>query len=157
MAPKYRTNKVKHEHKIIPGIRALLERMADCPAIQAIIPGVISPNRSLRGLEITCQYPTDSGLRLLAKSRGAVQEVFVVTDRPATVQEWLTSSGLVRAAAVDSPDPPLPPAPPQPDRFAILDLDYACALCGRPIRAGTRALRHSQPYTFVHVRCQKRP
>ena len=75
------TSKIKTEHSMIKGLLKLLESIEDWEEIQGIIPGLIKPSKS-SGIELTIQYITQSGVKCLAKSDGAVQEVFFVSSTP---------------------------------------------------------------------------
>lgn len=95
-AQRYRSNKVKRMHSIIEGLLPILEAMAEHPAIAQINPGRISANRRAGDRNITVQYFTASGLRLLARNPSSIQEVFVVTSEPEAVKSWLLQRGLVQ-------------------------------------------------------------
>ena len=73
--------KLKVEHSIIDGVRALLERLlADNPEIRAVIPGVIRRVRDARGkVRVHLTVPTANGWKAIALSAGARQELFVST------------------------------------------------------------------------------
>ncbi|HEY8910511.1 MAG TPA: DUF2103 domain-containing protein [Desulfosporosinus sp.] len=95
---KYRRNKVKREHGIIQNALLWLENLGRLSEVTDIIPGVIDVSHSSeRG--IVYKYVTQTGCKLLLKSNGSIQEVFVVTKTPARVQEW-----------VEKEFPPDPPA-----------------------------------------------
>ncbi len=75
-------DKLKIEHSIIDGVRALLERLlADNPGeIRTVIPGVIRPVRDARGrIQVRVTVPTQNGWKAIALSAGARQELFVST------------------------------------------------------------------------------
>ncbi|MGI6082282.1 MAG: DUF2103 domain-containing protein [Limnochordia bacterium] len=95
-AQRYRTNKVKRMHSILEGLLPILEAMAECPDIDQINPGRISASRRAGNYTVTVQYFTSSGLKLLARSPSGVQEVFVVTSEPETVERWLLESGITQ-------------------------------------------------------------
>ena len=81
-------NKLKIEHSIIDGLRAVLERLlAQNPeTVRSIVPGRISPVRDARGaVKIRITVPTQNGWKAIALSAGARQELFVST--PMTQQE----------------------------------------------------------------------
>lgn len=92
---RYRTNKIKRMHGIIHNLLPVLTAMATHPAITQINPGRISGNRRAGDHNITVQYFTDSGLKLLARSPSSIQEVFIVTAKPEEVKSWLLEQGLV--------------------------------------------------------------
>jgi hypothetical protein len=73
---------------MIKGLLKFLESIEDWEEIQGIIPGLIKPSKSSE-LELTIQYITPSGLKCLAKSDGAVQEVFFVSSTPEALKTKL--------------------------------------------------------------------
>ncbi len=75
-------NRLKVEHSIIDGVRAILEDLlASNPAIRSVIPGVIRPVRDARGkMKVRVTVPTQNGWKAIALSAGARQELFVSTD-----------------------------------------------------------------------------
>ncbi|TGE36777.1 hypothetical protein E4K67_16820 [Desulfosporosinus fructosivorans] len=85
---KYRRNKVKREHGIIQNALLWLENLGRLSEVTDIIPGVIDVSHSSeRG--IVYKYETQTGCKLLLKSNGSIQEVFVVTKDPICVQNWV--------------------------------------------------------------------
>jgi len=94
---RYRQNKIKREHTIIDGILPVLEAIAQHPHVHGITPGRINKRSSSRNATVTVQYRTEAGLKLLARTTTAVQEVFVVTDHPDQVLEDLIARRLVKA------------------------------------------------------------
>jgi hypothetical protein len=76
---RHRENKVKKMHTIIGGYEQVLDDLGSIPQVRSVITGVISPHKSERE-EMTFQYFTNSGLKLLAKTTEAIQEVFVVCE-----------------------------------------------------------------------------
>lgn len=90
--------KLKVEHSIIDGVRAVLERLlADNPEIRSVIPGRISPVRDARGaVKIRVTVPTTNGWKAIALAAGARQELFIST---AMSQERLEAA-LLRAIEV---------------------------------------------------------
>ena len=96
---KYRRNKVKREHGIIQNALLWLENLGRLSEVTDIIPGVIDVSHSSeRG--VVYKYETQTGCKLLLKSNGSIQEVFVVTRNPVCVQEWVK-----KEFPVDSPQP----------------------------------------------------
>jgi hypothetical protein len=76
-------SKIKYEHGMIDGLQDLLERIEPWESIVSIIPGEIRPARgSDSGIHLHVKYPTQSGIKVLAKSTTAVQEVFFVSKQP---------------------------------------------------------------------------
>ncbi len=85
---KHRRHKVKREHSIIQNGLDWLEDLGSNPEVNDIIPGVIETSRSPeRG--VIYKYETTTGCKLLLKSNGSVQEVFVVTKNPHWVRKWV--------------------------------------------------------------------
>src|SRR5258708_13485632 len=72
----------KNEHRIIDGVRAILEELlAANPGIRSVIPGVIRPVRDARGkVRVRVTVPTQNGWKAIALSAGARQELFVSMD-----------------------------------------------------------------------------
>lgn len=83
------SSKIKYEHHIIKDVRAFLESIEDWGEIKSIIPGRISPRKASHELLVTSQYTLKNGLKCLAKSGAAVQELFFVTDEPEILSEKL--------------------------------------------------------------------
>ncbi len=75
-------NRLKIEHSIIDGLRALLERLLEQnPDIRSIIPGRISPVRDARGkIQVRITVPVSNGWKAIALSQGARQELFISTE-----------------------------------------------------------------------------
>jgi hypothetical protein len=150
---KYRAGKIKREHSVIEKVWPVLEHMAACDLITSIIPGPISPLNS-KGLEVTFQRFTDTGLRLLAKNGSAVQEIYVVTAHKEATLAW-----LAQAAIVDWQPAPKKPSGPDgtarsPRKTVVVPSDMICETCGRLIAAGSRAVQLGRKhYYYVHVRC----
>lgn len=73
--------KLKVEHSIIDGVRALLETLlADNPQIRSVIPGVIRPVRDAKGsVKVRITVQTLNGWKAIALSAGARQELFIST------------------------------------------------------------------------------
>jgi hypothetical protein len=73
--------KLKVEHSIIDGVRALLETLlADNPQIRSVIPGVIRPVRDAKGsVKVRVTVQTMNGWKAIALSAGARQELFIST------------------------------------------------------------------------------
>ena len=80
MRLRTKQNKLKIEHSIIDGLRAVLERLLADDEIRSIIPGVIKPVRDARGaVKIRVTVPTQNGWKAIALAAGARQELFVST------------------------------------------------------------------------------
>lgn len=76
------SSKIKRQHSIIDGLAELLETIESWEEIQSIVPGRISATRSRQALTLTIQYNTPSGVKCMAKSGPAIQEVFIATPKP---------------------------------------------------------------------------
>lgn len=79
---RYIKRGVKRQHQVIEGILEILEDMAKIDGVKKIIPAKISysSSRSISQPKIKFQRETVSGFKLIAHSKGAVQEIFVVVD-----------------------------------------------------------------------------
>lgn len=153
---KYRAGKIKREHSVIEKVWPVLEGMAACDLITSIIPGPISPLNS-RGLEVTFQRFTDTGLRLLAKNGSAVQEIWVVAPEKEAALRWLADANIVDwQPEPKRPKPSGNTSAPTPKKTVTLPSDMTCEVCGRLMMAGTRAVQMGRrQYYYVHVRCAK--
>ncbi|MCA6213703.1 hypothetical protein GBV73_10935 [Thermococcus sp. 101 C5] len=85
--PKYFKRGVKREHHFLKGLEKPLEEIASIPGVKKVIPGRIYASDS-RGFEIKVTRETHAGLKLVAKSDGSVQEVFLVVDREQREFVW---------------------------------------------------------------------
>jgi len=74
-------NKLKVEHRIIPGVQAFLERFLERnQEIRSVIPGVIRKVRDARGpVQVRVTAPTMNGWKAIALAAGQRQELFVST------------------------------------------------------------------------------
>jgi hypothetical protein len=91
-------DRLKIEHSIIDGVRAILEELlAGNPAIRSVIPGVIRPVRDARGkVKVRVTVPTQNGWKAIALSAGARQELFISTDlSKEDVERALSAAGAV--------------------------------------------------------------
>lgn len=97
MPNKHRHDGVKEEHTIVQGLRKKLRKIATCPYIQAVTPGRISAAATgSKQPVIVFQYFQDTGMKLLGKAPGNVQEIFVVTANKEATLDWLVTAGLVQ-------------------------------------------------------------
>ncbi|MEI7603507.1 MAG: DUF2103 domain-containing protein [bacterium] len=77
----YRRNNVKREHSTIKGIIPILEKIAELDYVKSIVPGRIKPiSGSYPKCVLEYKTKTDTGIKCLAKSERATQEVFIVTS-----------------------------------------------------------------------------
>jgi hypothetical protein len=91
---RHRDGKLKVMHTIIGDFGKILRQMAQLDEVDSILTGTISPSKSYRD-SLTFQYFTDNGLKLLAKTTTAVQEIFVVAKEPEVLLDELIKMGLV--------------------------------------------------------------
>lgn len=79
---KYIKRGVKRQHEIIKDILPILEDIADIEGVRKVVPARISysPKRGINQPEIKFQRETPSGFKLMAHSKGAIQEIFVVVE-----------------------------------------------------------------------------
>ncbi|BAD86342.1 hypothetical protein, conserved [Thermococcus kodakarensis KOD1] len=85
--PKHFKRGVKREHHFLKGLEKPLEEIARIPGVKKVIPGRIYASDS-RGFEIKVTRETQTGLKLVAKSDGSVQEVFLVVDKADRKGVW---------------------------------------------------------------------
>ena len=78
--PRHFKRGVKREHHFLKGLERPLEEIAQIHGVKKVIPGRIYASDS-RGFEIRVSRETKTGLKLIAKSDGSVQEVFLVVDK----------------------------------------------------------------------------
>lgn len=73
--------KLKIEHSILDGVRAMLGKLlAQNPEIRSVIPGVIRQVRDAKGeVKVRVTVPTGNGWKAIALSDGARQELFIST------------------------------------------------------------------------------
>ena len=83
------SSKIKYQHDMIKGLRKLLEQIEPWGEIKSIIPGEIRPTKSVIQLKLDVQYDTPSGVKCLARSGSAVQEVFIITSQPEQFKQLL--------------------------------------------------------------------
>ncbi len=79
--------KIKTEHTIIEGLYDILQYLANVPEIQSIIPGKIMRRGSSTphpSIKLTITTPT--GWKAIGKSKGSMQDFFIVTDKPEVVK-----------------------------------------------------------------------
>ena len=91
-------DRLKVEHSIIDGVRAILEELLQAnPEIRSVIPGVIRPVRDARGkVRVRVTVPTQNGWKAIALSAGARQELFVSTDwSKETLEEAFQKAGAL--------------------------------------------------------------
>ena len=84
---KFRKNsKIKREHSMIDGLDRALQKIEKWPEVDSILTGEIKRRKGTSPFVIHVQYPTDTGLKCLAKYQGSVQEIFLVTHFPVQVE-----------------------------------------------------------------------
>jgi len=76
----------------ISGLIPLLERLVEQPGIKTVTPGRLARVKGRpTPLKIRVTVPIIGGHKLQARSKGSVQEVFVVTDLPAKALQKLVN------------------------------------------------------------------
>ena len=91
-------DRLKVEHSIIDGVRAILVELLEAnPGIRSVIPGVIRPVRDARGkVKVRVTVPTQNGWKAIALSAGARQELFISADMTqAELETALKKAGAV--------------------------------------------------------------
>jgi hypothetical protein len=77
---RYRgTSKIKRKHHLIDDLEHFLDAIESWPEIHSIIPGIITLCRHNDRLKVTIQNHLPHGVRCLARSHGAVQEIFFIS------------------------------------------------------------------------------
>lgn len=80
--------KIKTEHAIIEGLYDLLNALAAKKEIQSIIPGrIMRRGASLPKPAIHLTIRTGTGWKAVGKSKGSVQDLFIVTGVPDEVEK----------------------------------------------------------------------
>lgn len=77
---KYTKHGVKRQHQIIDGILPLLEQISKIDGVNKVNPGKISysPKRGISQPTLKIQRRIVTGFKILAHSKGAIQEIFIV-------------------------------------------------------------------------------
>ena len=97
---RHRDGKLKTMHTIIGDFSRTLKQIATLEEVESILTGTISPSKSYQE-SLTFQYFTDNGLKLLAKTTTAVQEIFIVTQQPDLLLDELYKAGFVEHERTD--------------------------------------------------------
>jgi|BEDMetMinimDraft_2_1075160.scaffolds.fasta_scaffold27429_1 hypothetical protein len=92
--PKFRHRKVKRQHHVLEALEPGLAVLAALDDVQSVIPGPIKPKNG-GAVGFSLSYATATGLKLIGRSSGAAQEVFVVTRRPDRVAAELVRLGVL--------------------------------------------------------------
>jgi len=73
--------RLKIEHSILDGVRAMLLRLLERnPEVRSVVPGVIRQVRDAKGgVKVRVTVPTTNGWKAIALSDGARQELFIST------------------------------------------------------------------------------
>ncbi|HBQ94550.1 MAG: DUF2103 domain-containing protein [Firmicutes bacterium] len=91
---KYRQSKVKRQHHVLRELEPQLRFLSSLPSVDGVIPGTIRP-KSGSQMGLTFQYFTPSGLKLIGRSSGAAQEIFVISQQPDKVLISLQEEGFL--------------------------------------------------------------
>ena len=97
---RHRDGKLKIMHTIIGDFGKVLRQIASLDIVEAVLTGTIAPSKSYKDT-LTFQYFTDNGLKLLAKTTTAVQEIFIVTPEPELLLDELQKTGFIEEARED--------------------------------------------------------
>lgn len=81
-------------HRIIGDYAKVLDAIGKIDGVHSVVTGVISLNKS-EFEEMTFQYFTDTGIKLLAKTTDSVQEIFVICKEKNRVLEELRGRGII--------------------------------------------------------------
>ncbi|MCY0879177.1 MAG: DUF2103 domain-containing protein [Firmicutes bacterium] len=97
---RYRQQKVKRQHHVLAELEPGLKMLSAIPTVDGVIPGIIKPKVG-GSVGFTFQYFTQSGFKLIGRSGGACQELFVITrDAPAVIQ-LLYQEGILSSLPPD--------------------------------------------------------
>ncbi len=91
---KYRQSKVKRRHHVVKELEPGLRFLSSLPSVAGVIPGIISPKAGNQ-MGYSFQYFTGSGLKLIGRSSGAAQEIFVISPHPELVLQELQTHGFL--------------------------------------------------------------
>lgn len=91
---RHRDGKLKTMHTIIGDFGKVLRQIAVLDEVESILTGTIAPSKSYKE-SLTFQYFTDNGLKLLAKTTTAVQEIFIVTTAPDLLLDEIQKMGYL--------------------------------------------------------------
>ena len=97
---RHRDKNVKKMHRIIGDYAKVLDAIGQIDGVHSVVTGVISLNKS-EFEELTFQYFTDTGIKLLAKTTDSVQEVFVICKEKNRVLEELRGRGFIQERVRD--------------------------------------------------------
>lgn len=92
---KYRRQKVKRQHHVLTELEDGLKALSRVPFVDGVIPGIIRP-KSGGSMGFTFQYLTHSGFKLIGRSSGAAQEIFVITQNAPHALSALKAAGIIR-------------------------------------------------------------
>jgi hypothetical protein len=77
-------------HAVVAGVEQALREISGWPGVESVVAGRISKvHHRYPALSVTLQTSTVSGVKCLARTGQAVQELFIVTSQPAAVEQRL--------------------------------------------------------------------
>lgn len=97
---RHRDGKLKTMHTIIGDYGRVLRQIAELDEVESILTGTIAPSKAYKE-SFTFQYFTDNGIKLLAKTTTAVQEIFIVTAVPDLLLDELRKMGYLESERDD--------------------------------------------------------
>ena len=75
-------------HAVVRGVEEALREISSWPGVESVVAGRISKiKHRYPALSVTLQTSTVSGVKCLARTGQAVQELFIVTSEPAAVEQ----------------------------------------------------------------------
>ncbi len=87
--------KVKTEHSIIQGLMPLLQQLAAVAGVKSVVPGrIMRRGKAQPQATVTLTVRTATGWKAQGKSKGSVQELFIVTAEPEAVAQALAALWL---------------------------------------------------------------
>ena len=84
-------------HAVVAGVDKALREISAWPGVESVVAGRISKvKHRYPELSVTLQTSTVSGVKCLARIGQAVQELFIVTSQPASVEQRLKNRWSAR-------------------------------------------------------------
>ena len=127
-----------------------LENLGRLSEVTDIIPGVIDVSHS-SGRGIVYKYVTQTGCKLLVKSNGSIQEVFVVTKNPACVQAWVQQEFPTDSSPSVAQVTSKSKSPSKPKTTTLTNGPLKSYDTSKKKKTPTRRLRHSKKRSYEKI------
>jgi hypothetical protein len=96
---------VKRQHHVLSSLEEGLRVLSQLSTVDGVIPGTIRP-KSGGKVGFTFQYWTPSGFKLIGRSSGAAQEIFVISANPEQACADLVQAGIIPTPPDHPPETP---------------------------------------------------